>query len=111
MMQSEIEVRYLGLEWLERGRARRVEVAPDPLDVERRVDGVLTVESLIFHDFHPWLGLRLSGRLSSDKPAFVDAQGKRHSMLAVTDDDGSSWWVQDDGWDAVQQRKRLGTAH
>lgn len=104
MMQSEIEVRYLGLEWLERGRARRVEVAPDPLDVERRVDGVLTVESLIFHDFHPWLGLRLSGRLSSDKPAFVDAQGKRHSMLAVTDDDGSSWWVQDDGWDAVQQR-------
>lgn len=103
-MQSEIEVRYLGLEWLERGRARRVEVAPDPLDVERRVDGVLKVESLIFHDFHPWLGLRLSGRLSDDKPAFVDAQGKRHSMLAVTDDDGSSWWVQDDGWDAGQQR-------
>lgn len=104
MMQSEIEVCYLGLEWLERGRARRVEVAPGPLDVERRVDGVLTVESLIFNDFHPWLGLRLSGRLSSDKPAFVDAQGKRHSMLAVTDDDGNSWWVQDDGWDAVQQR-------
>jgi hypothetical protein len=104
-MQSEIEVRYLGLEWLERGRARRVEVAPEPLDVERRVDGVLTVESLIFHDFHPWLGLRLSGRLSSEKPAFVDAQGKRHSMLAVTDDDGNSWWVQDDGWDEIQQRQ------
>lgn len=104
MMQSDIEVRYLGLEWLERGRARRVEVAPDPLDVERRVDGILTVESLMFHDFHPWLGIRLSGRLSSDKPSFVDAQGKRHPMLAVTDDEGISWWVQDDGWDTAQRR-------
>ncbi len=103
-MQPEIEARYLGLEWLERGQARRVEVAPDPLPLERGVDDVLRVESLIFNDFHPWLGLRLSGRLSHSKPAFVDAQGSRRPMLAVDDHAGNTWWVQDDGWDEGRKR-------
>lgn len=103
-MQPEIEARYLGLEWLERGHARRVELAPGPLPLERGIDNVLQVETLIFHDFHPWLGLRLSGRLSLSKPAFVDAQGTRHPMLAVEDHAGNIWWVQDDGWDADRKR-------
>lgn len=103
-MRSEIEACYLSVEWLERGRARRIEVSPDPLDIELGTDGVLRVETQIFHDFHPWLGLRLSGRLHQSKPVFVDAQGQEHSMLAVDDGAGRVWWVQDDGWDALQQR-------
>jgi pyrethroid hydrolase len=103
-MRPEIEARFLGLEWLERGRARRVEVAPDPLEVEIGLDGVLRVETQIFNDFHPWLGLRLSGRLERSTPVFVDAQGQELPMLAVDDGTGGPWWVQDDGWDAVQQR-------
>lgn len=103
-MRPEIEARYLGLEWLERGRARRVEVSPDPLDVELGLDGVLRIETQIFHDFHPWLGLRLSGRLDGCMPVFVDAQGQERLMLRVDDGVGGAWWVQDDGWDAGQQR-------
>ncbi|MFM5787680.1 hypothetical protein ACET5Z_12940 [Aeromonas veronii] len=103
-MRPEIEARYLGVEWLDRGRARRVEVSPDPLDVVLGLDDVLRVETQIFHDFHPWLGLRLSGRLYQSKPVFVDAQSLEHSMLAVEDGAGSVWWVQDDGWDALEQR-------
>lgn len=103
-MQPEIEARYLSLEWLERGRARRVEVAQDPLEVEIGLDGVLRVETQIFHDFHPWFGLRLSGRFERSTPVFVDAQGKERPMLAVDDGAVGSWWVQDDGWDDVQQR-------
>lgn len=103
-MRPEIEAHYLGVEWLDRGRARRVEVSPDPLDVVLGLDDVLRVETQIFHDFHPWLGLRLSGRLYQSKPVFVDAQSQEHSMLAVEDGAGSVWWVQDDGWDVVQQR-------
>jgi hypothetical protein len=103
-MQPEIEARYLAVEWLERGRARRVEVSPDPLDVELGPDGVLRLETQIFHDFHPWLGLRLSGRLDQSTPAFIDAQGQGHPMLAVDDGAGGAWWVQDDGWDADQHR-------
>lgn len=103
-MPPEIEARYLSLEWLERGRARRVEVAPDPLDVELGPDGVLRVETQIFHDFHPWLGLRLSGRLAHSSPVFIDAHGQQRPMLAVNDGAGGSWWVQDDGWDAGRSR-------
>jgi len=103
-MRPEIEARYLGLEWLERGRARRVEVASDPVDIELGPDGVLRLETQIFHDFHPWLGLRLSGQLASSTPAFIDAQGQQRSMLAVDDGAGCVWWVQNDGWDAVRQR-------
>lgn len=73
-MQPEIEAHYLAVEWLEPGRARRVEVSPDPLDIELGADGVLRLETHIFHDFHPWLGLRLSGRLRQSVPVFVDAQ-------------------------------------
>lgn len=103
-MRPEIEAHYLGLEWLERGRARRVEVAPDPVDIELGPDGVLRMETQIFHDFHPWLGLRLTGRLAGSTPAFVDAQGQKHPMLALDDGDGGVWWVQNDGWDAIGQR-------
>ena len=103
-MRPEIEARYLGVEWLERGRARRIEVSPDPLDVELGLDGVLRVETQIFHDFHPWIGLRLSGRLQRSAPVSVDAQGRERPMLAVNDGTGGPWWIQDDGWDAVQQR-------
>ncbi|NMG55314.1 hypothetical protein [Aromatoleum aromaticum] len=103
-MRLEIEARYLSVEWLERGRTRRVEVSSDPLDIELGFDGVLRVETQIFHDFYPWLGLRLSGRLHQSTPVFVDALGQEHPLLAVDDGAGSAWWVQDDGWDAVQQR-------
>ena len=103
-MRPEIEARYLSLEWLERGRARSVEVSPEPLDVDLGLDGVYWVETQIFHDFHPWLGLRLSGRLSGCTPAFVDAQAQERPMLAVDDGVSGVWWVQDDGWDAVQHR-------
>lgn len=103
-MRPEIEARYLSVEWLGRGRARRVEVSPNPLDVEHDPDGVLRLETQIFHDFHPWLGLRLSGPLHQSTPVFIDAQGQEHPMLAVDDGAGGFWWVQDDGWDAGQQR-------
>jgi hypothetical protein len=103
-VQPEIEARYLDVEWLARGRARRVEVSPDTLDVELGPDGLLRVETHIFHDFHPWLGLRLSGRLSESAPVFVGARGEEHAMLAVDDGAGGVWWVQDDGWDAVKGR-------
>lgn len=83
---------------------RQIEVAPDPLDIELGPDGVLRVETQIFHDFHPWLGLRLTGRLARSTPAFIDAQGQQRPMLAVGDGAGGSWWVQDDGWDAGGQR-------
>ncbi len=109
-MQPEIEAHYLAVEWLEPGRARRVVVSPDPLDIELSPDGVLRIETQIFHDFHPWLGLRLSGQLRQSSPVFVDAQGQEHPMLAVDDGAGGTWWVQDDGWDARQQ-KHLSELH
>ena len=103
-MRPEVEARYLGLEWLERGRARQIEVAPESLDIELGPDGVLRVETQIFHDFHPWLGLRLTGQLTQSTPAFINAQGQQQPMLALADGAGGTWWVQNDGWDAGRQR-------
>lgn len=109
-MKSEIEAYYLDVEWLGPGRARRVVVSPDPLDIELSPDGVLKLETQIFHDFHPWLGLRLSGRLRHKSPVFVDSQGQEQPMLAVDDGAGDIWWVKNDGWDA-RKNKHLSELH
>ena len=109
-MHPEIEAHYLAVEWLEPGRARRVVVSPDPLDIELSPDGVLRLETQIFHDFHPWLGLRLSGQLRQSSPVFVDTQGQEHPMLAVDDGASGTWWVQGDGWDA-RKNKHLSELH
>lgn len=103
-MPLDIEARYLGVEWLQRGRARNVEVSPDQIDIERGADGVLRIEALIFQGLHPWLGLRLSGRMAGSTPAFVDAMGASHPMLAIDAGSDGIWWVQDDGWDEARQR-------
>jgi hypothetical protein len=103
-MGFSIVAHYLSIEWLEPGRTRGVEVAPEPIDLECGPDGTLTIETQIFHDMHPWLGLRLSGALAHAKPAFITAQGERHPMLAVDGSDGGVWWVQNDGWDAERKR-------
>jgi len=103
-MRPTIEAHYLSIEWQDPGRARRIEVAPEPMEIQSSADGVMTVETQIFNDFHPWLGLRLNGVLADATPMFINAQGAQCPMLSVHDGQGSVWWVQDDGWDAARQR-------
>jgi hypothetical protein len=81
-----------------------VEVADEPVEVECAADGTLTVETQLFHDVHPWLGLRVDGALAGETPAFVTAWGERRPMLRVADGDGSAWWVHESGWDAERVR-------
>lgn len=108
-MRSEVEARYLSVEWADRGQARRVEVAPEPIELEDGPDGT-TIETVMFHDVHPWLGLRLTGEAVQERPAFVTPAGERRPMLAVADVQGRTWWVQDDGWDA-ERRRHLSELH
>ncbi|GAV35502.1 hypothetical protein ROTAS13_03178 [Roseomonas sp. TAS13] len=103
-MQSSIDARYLNIEWQEQGRARGIEVAPEPIEIQPDPSGAMTVETQIFHDMHPWLGLRLSGILACETPVFISAQGERHPMLAVDDGHGGVWWVQNGEWDAETKR-------
>ena len=64
----------------------------------------MTIETQIFHDFHPWLGLEFTGELASETPAFITAQGQRQPLLAIDYGGGRPWWVQNNGWDADAKR-------
>lgn len=104
-MLSEIEARYLKIEWQAEGIARSIEAAPIPLEIEPRTDGGFLVESAIFNDFHPWLGIRLGTEFSESVPCFVAQSGQRRPLLQVIDpQDGGCWWLQNDGWDGVGKR-------
>ncbi|MCC2638235.1 MAG: hypothetical protein K0Q68_1954 [Moraxellaceae bacterium] len=104
-MSSEVEVRYLLIEWQAEGVARKVEVAPSSLEVELCADGGYLVETAIFNDFHPWVGVRfLSGRESASAPTFVSASGQEMPMMQVSVDGSGTWWVRSDGWDLLQKR-------
>lgn len=103
-MRPGIEARYLDIEWQECGRARRIDVAPEPIEIGDRPDEAMIVETQIFHDLHPWLGLRLSGELAGAEPYFLTPQGDRQPMLPLDDGQDGIWWVKNDGWD--DERKR-----
>lgn len=109
-MQDGIEARYLAIEWEDRGHARRIEVAPGPIEVHHAPDGTMVVETVMFNDVRPWLGLRLTGEIARERPAFVMADGEQRPMLAIGGEQGGTWWVQDDGWDA-ERRRHLSELH
>ncbi len=104
-MSSGIAARYLKIEWQAEGVARAVEAAIVPLELESHPEGGLVVETTIFNDFHPWLGIRLGSDFENCVPAFVTASGQETALLRIEDPhDGGWWWLQDDGWDAAGKR-------
>ena len=104
-MSPEIEARYLTIEWQSEGVARAIEVSSVALEVESRADGRFAVESTIFNDFHPWLGIRLGLGDEEIVPTFVTVLGHETPMLRVADPrDGGLWWLQNDGWDHSGKR-------
>lgn len=104
-MSSEIEARYLTIDWQSEGVARAIEVAPVPLEIESCTKGGFAVESTIFNDFHPWLGIRLGAGLEEMVPVFVTASGQETPLLQVADPRGGGfWWLRNDGWDHAGKR-------
>ena len=99
-----LEANYLAIEWLEPGIARRIEVAPEPLELTQVDDGVLRLQTQIFRDHRPWLGLRLTGVLADVQPSLVDAQGDYRPLVALPVPDGPPWWVVAGDWDAARSR-------
>ena len=103
-MVLSIEARYLQIEWQDHGRARTVNVAPEPIEITELDDGTLVAETQVFHDLCPWVGLRLSDNLVDIEPAFEAADGSLNPMLQLEDGTGTRWWVQNDGWDSSSKR-------
>lgn len=105
-MSSEVEVRYLLIEWQSEGVARRIEVAPNPLEVEPSAQGRYVVETAIFNGFYPWLGIRGGSDLGGEiAPVFVSASGQEVPMMHISDaGGGGGWWVQNSGWDPLIKR-------
>ncbi|KQB53706.1 hypothetical protein AQS70_09685 [Pseudomonas endophytica] len=104
-MSLQIEVRYLMINWQSEGVARDIKAAPHALEIERDASGELSVESTVFNDFHPWLGIRLESALDNTIPVFVSASGEETPMLRIADQQGcGQWWLQHDGWDPLNKR-------
>lgn len=104
-MQTGIEVHYLNIEWQAEGIARTVDVSPSPLKMELVKTGEVAVESAIFNDFYPWLGICLSENFYEAKPVWISASGQKIPMLRVVDPkNGEDWWVQNNGWDSINKR-------
>ena len=104
-MPPEIEARYLTIDWQSEGVARAIEVAPVSLEIESRTDGEFVVESVIFNDFQPWLGIRVGPGFEEVMPVFVTALGQETPMLQVADPRGGGfWWLRNDGWDHAGKR-------
>jgi len=103
-MQLPLQAHYLNIEWQEPGRAREITVSPEPIEIETREDGILVAETQVFHDFSPWVGLRLEDELADVEPFFEGSDGLASPMLRINDCQGSHWWVQNDGWDALGKR-------
>jgi ribosomal protein L32 len=103
-MSIYVTANYLDIEWQEPGLARRVEVGPEPVEIEQADDGSLRLEVQIFPGDHAWLGLRLSGVLSRAKPAWNAPDGQRHPLIVVEDGDGARWWVPALTWDDNSKR-------
>lgn len=104
-MPPEIEARYLTIDWQSEGVARAIEVAPVSLEIESRTDGEFVVESVIFNDFQPWLGIRVGPGFEEVMPVFVTTLGQETPMLQVADPRGGGfWWLRNDGWDHAGKR-------
>lgn len=103
-MSIKIAAQYLTIEWQEPGQARRVEVGPEPVEIERTEDGTLRLEVEIFPEDHAWLGLKLSGVLANATPAWNAPDGRHHPLIAVTDTEGARWWVPALEWDGDAKR-------
>jgi pyrethroid hydrolase len=103
-MSLSVQAHYLGIEWFEQGHARHIEVSPEPIEITVEQDGTLVAETHVFHDLHPWIGLRLIGDLADMQPAFVSLDGCKQPMLRIEDERGGQWWIQNDGWNPTTKR-------
>lgn len=104
-MSLQIEARYLMIDWQSEGVARDIKAAPQALEIERDANGDLSVETTVFNDFHPWLGMRLELASDDTVPVFVSASGEETPMLRIADQQsGGHWWLQHSGWDPLNKR-------
>jgi len=95
---------YLTIDWQQPGVARQIEISTDPIEIEIAADGTMRAETLIFRDLHPWVGLRLKGKLAKAHPHLVSADGTRLPWLRILDNTGQAWWVQENGWSPAGSR-------
>lgn len=95
---------HLEIDWKSEGIARRVTVSTYPIEMEAGPDGTMHLETEIFRDFAPWLGLRLSGDLARVEPATITAQNDSVPWMAVIDDHGDTWWIPSTGWNRQSGR-------
>ncbi len=103
-MQLGFEVHYLRIDWLAEGVTSKIEVAPTPLAVEQFGTREFTVESTIFNDSYPWIGIRIDDQ-EKVLPAMVDASGRETPWLRVNNPVGEGvWFISSDGWDGSTQR-------
>lgn len=95
---------HLEIDWESEGVARRVTASTYPIEIETWPDGTMHLETEIFRDFAPWLGLRLSGDLARIEPATITAQDDRVPWMAVNDEHGDTWWIPSTGWNKQSAR-------
>lgn len=101
-MQLGFEVRYLSIDWLSKGVARKIDAAPMPLAIERSTDHESIVEATIFNDSYPWLGIRV---LDDSVPMLVDANQQERPFLRVVCPGGEDvWCIFSDGWDSSRRQ-------
>ena len=104
-MSLQIEARYLMIDWQSERVAREIKMAPHALEIVRDANGGCFVESTVFNDFHPWLGLRFEPALEDAVPVFVSASGEETPMVRIADQlNGGHWWLQHNGWDRLNKR-------
>lgn len=95
---------HLEIDWESEGVARRVTASTYPIEIETAPDGTMHLETEIFRDFAPWLGLRLSDDLAKIEPATITAQDDRMPWMAVADEHGDKWWIPSTGWNKQSGR-------
>lgn len=103
-MISELEARYLTIDWLGPGEARTIEVSEVPIRIQPESSDVPELEIQIFPDDFSWLGIR---SLSKDKelaPRWVSGDGEEHTFIPVQDAQSTTWWVPAQEWVAKNKR-------
>ncbi|MBS7836446.1 DUF2357 domain-containing protein [Wohlfahrtiimonas chitiniclastica] len=99
-----IDIRYIEISCDENQNINQVTTSDEPIEIQKRSDG-LFIETIVFPKIYHYLGFCISDEEVTETPYFQLTNGKKEELFPIkVPGKKVTWWIQNSGWDAINNR-------
>lgn len=104
LVEIMIDIKYIEISCDENQNITQVRTSDQSIEIQKSSD-VLFIETTVFPEIYHYLGFCISDEEVTEAPYFQLANGKKEKLFPIkVPGENVTWWIQNSGWDAINNR-------